>query len=150
MCWYGRDVMRRWYRSWLFLLGIPGFLFLLWVSLGNPNRISKLEVRLGEHSLAFTDRLLMLQVRVAIPETGRFEPLDIGVIKPTVSKSLGEPPGRLPPAVQSMGWHSGRRSSSGAASIAYWFLAVIYLVVWGVSVALWQRRKARLEARAVG
>ena len=99
--------------------------------------------------MAFTDRLLMLQIRVAIPKAGGLEPFDVRMIKPTISKPLGEPPGRLPQAMQSLGWYSGSRSSSGDASIAYWFLTVIYLVVWGASVAFWQRRKARLANRAM-
>lgn len=142
-----RKVVRPWYLSRLFWLGIPGLLFLVWASLGNPNRICMLDVRLGEHSVSLMDRQLMLQVRVEIPKTGSLEPFEFGYVKPTISRPLGEPPSRFPAAMKSMGWFSGRRSRSGDVSIAYWLLAAGYLGAWSGALAVWQRRKVTLFYR---
>lgn len=142
-----RKAVRPWYRSRLIWLGIPGLLFLIWASLGNPNRFGMLELQWGEHSVAFMDRHLMLQIQVRIPKAGPLGPFVYGYVKPTISRPLGEPPGRFPPAMKSMGWYSGRRGSSGDVSIAYWFLTVVYLAMGSGALALWQWRKVRLAKR---
>ncbi len=134
---------RPFYRSRLFWLGLPGLVSLSWMSLGDPGRLSMVEVRLGDHTLRFTDRLRVAQIRTEIPKNVPLGNLGIRYISPRNAKT-SESPGLFPRAMQYSGWYSGRRQSSGDASIAYWFLTALYLSSWLAILAIWQRRKSRL------
>ena len=138
-------MMRPWYRSRLCWLGIPGLLFLLWISLGDPYRYCHFRVRLGEYDVGFTDRLRHAHLRLNIPKDGTLEPLAIEFTKPRIFRS-GDDPGLFPRAIsRSTGWNSRPSRSEVELAIAYWFLTLAYLAVWSVLLMGWQRRKARLQ-----
>lgn len=145
-------MIRPWYRSVLFWLGIPGLLFLLWGWLADPLAGSGVTVTVGNFRLTVGDwsrvgriswevygsggRLSAQGVRTSSYRLEKVQAQmarDLQVFAPAVRYEVREddstPVGlRRIPQVR----------------VAYWFLLLLYLLAWGALLAGWQRRKARL------
>jgi hypothetical protein len=136
-------MIRPWYRSRLFVLGIPGLLFLLWAWLADPHPPSSLTLTTPAHHLNLDSRQRQLVIQW---EDNRTDGFVIGGRRGTAA--AGTPSPRLfPPAV-------GHRTLDFSAppdrhrvnflGIAYWFLLLLYLAAWGLLLLVWQRRRSRL------
>lgn len=137
-------MIRPWYRSRLFWLGLPGMLFLVWLSWIFPPRIVTRTGPSGVHQLyAYGSTLMFCSEpclaspgwHVSAPQTGLEEIVPQG--GPWVKwDRLVEPAGL-----------------SGTPHVDYifirsWLPAAAYAVVWVAVVASWQRYKCGRMRRA--
>ena len=160
-------MIRPWYRSRLFWLGVPGLLFLLW-AWGDSNRLGRRVFLQPGWVYSTHGKLLWYCVqsdgslRVAISlRDATATPVSAPAILPKVRHSAplrrfftSTVPVRvserrwLPP----VRWTAERfnpRSSYYLLSVPYWLLTAGYASLWLAVLAGWQRRKARLLNRAV-
>jgi len=136
-------MIRPWYRSRLFLLGIPGLLFLLWAWLADPLPASSLTLTTSAHRLNLDSRKRQFMIR---REANRPDNFVIGGRQGTAAS--GTPRARFfPPAVDhrtlDFSAPPDRQHRVNFLSIAYWFLLLLYLVAWSLLLLAWQRRKSR-------
>ncbi len=148
-------MVRPWYRSRLFWLGLPGLVFLLWLWLAKARQ----SFTFGHNAITGTAE-----------STSRWISTSDGSIHQTTYKNSGTgwPPG--------FHWHGFHGSGAGfdpgkpvtyfplrpfgiihattyygeyrEIRLAWWVVISAYTAVWLGAVACWQRRKARLNRRA--
>jgi hypothetical protein len=149
-------MIRPWYRSLVFYLGVPGFLFLLWGWLAEPLHYRSVRITLGEYCLTLADEGRLARVDWEVYGSGRimFPGFRFYDYVATASGwTMAQPEQRLfPPAlryeVEEYPYHLGTRTIP-QLSLAYWFLLALYLPAWATLLLAWQRRKARaLKASA--
>ena len=152
-----KGLIRPWYCSRLFWLGVPGLVFLVWGWQAHPDRYNSAFMRLGDRTvLSVVDHPKAVQVSYIDYDRGKFAfpevDFDSGKIDPTERKDGLVTP--FPPAilyevetlkVESIDYALGARHVPSLA-LAYWFLIVLYLAVWVGSLLWWQHRKSRRDS----
>lgn len=158
-------MIRPWYRSILFRLGLPGLLLLIW-AWADSNHYASLLRRAGLASetglfhwgggMAIS-RVSQLSKNDAVGfsvGTRMFEPMEYPMFSRSAvppwsfsRKALLALPDRYPgPGLRPGFWRSP--SPSGATSwtvlLPHWLLILCYLATWMGGMALWQHRKVRL------
>jgi len=148
-------MIRPWYRSLVFWLGLPGLMFLLWGWLENPRLYGSARFTLGEYCLTLADEGRLARIEWEIYGSGRLMAPGVNLHRYLVGGAwtLAQPGQKLfPPAlryeVHEYDYHLGRRRIP-QLSLAYWFLLSLYLPAWAMLLVLWQRRKARLLKTSV-
>ncbi|MCW1921956.1 hypothetical protein OKA05_05290 [Luteolibacter arcticus] len=139
-------MIRPWYRSLGFWLGLPGALFLLWGWFANPLLYGSLRITLGEYCLTLSDDGRSAEIDWEIYGQGRLMAPRVHFHRFIAGGTwiLSQPEQQLfPYRVQEYYYHLGTRSIP-ELRIAYWFLLLLYLSAWTVLYAGWQRRQARL------
>ena len=134
-------MMRPWYRSRLFSLGVPGLMFLMWgsffsersffLTLGDADTQFAYEVKSGEIEFFLGGFDPDITFPLAYFEWGEGLPAPRAVAK-------------IPPPLTWRKW-SEENSVNGEIKISGWALLVLYLVAWFGLILGWQRRKARLQ-----
>jgi hypothetical protein len=148
-------VIRPWYRSRLFWLGLPGLLFLLWGWLADPLAVSGVTVTLGDYRLTVGDwsrvgriswevygsggRLSAQGIRTFSGRLGGSVPVDEGEVR----DRQAFPPAFRYEVQEDHSTPVGLRRIP-QVRVAYWLLLLLYLPAWGALLAGWQRRKSRL------
>jgi hypothetical protein len=159
-------MIRQWYRSMLFWLGVPGLLFLLWV--WRQSNLHCVEIYWGpcwfcsgQGDLLWHDSPLPLDLAMKEPGKRGWERIESSggsEFFGTLTYEVTPPPARgdvttrpidpgescwFPPPRWQM-----RQDPNGQdfrlRSIHYWLLTGGYAGVWLGGLAGWQRRKARL------
>jgi hypothetical protein len=160
-------MIRPWYRSRLFWLGLPGLLFLCWA--WNHSNSTRVMTHLGPSSgwagsghgnfLWFRvrtqgDELIGLDLRngQASEEPGGPEYFNSSSAKFAVSRFHTTVTSPLSPAPPWFPVPHGRaeRLAAGTSlfvSLPYWLLIAGYAALWLGGLACWQRRKVRLLKR---
>ena len=163
-------MIRPWFRSRFFWLGIPGLLFLFWAWVDSENHI----VLLRHANLTSETALLHWAGGVSISRIGPLATDDVITFslqgrmfqsveysyfpRPVVPKwyydrkivaaSLNGNPDASPrPDFWSVPTLSG--GTSWAFLLPYWLNILCYLGIWITGTVLWQRRKVRLGVPAV-
>ena len=131
----------RWYRSRLFWIGIPGFLFLLWLwgAFLSETWRAGWRMRSGEYSLICGDAYVAFRIVEGDPGK-RYNPRPLGFYTDRNSLPASHETLILPPAVV--------QDNHGASRfmtfyLANWYLALSYAILWLGGLAIWQLRKQR-------
>ena len=142
-------MIRPWYRSRLFWLGLPGLVFLLWGWADSTRFLSIVKWQSKGVVLGFQSCGNSLRI-------DSFHCLDPG--RPSDLTCDRVPISRLPLAVEHRLFPTAVRfgsihDASNASTtrmlvIAYWVKISAYTAVWIACLAYWQRHKARLNRRA--
>jgi len=137
-------MIRPWYRSLAFYLGLPGFLFLLWGWFAEPLRYSSVRITMGEYCLTLVDQGRLARVNWEVYGHGRLMYPGFRFYS-NVASALLQYQQLFPPAlryeVEEYPYHLGTRTIP-QLSLAYWFLLALYLPAWGTFLLAWQCRKA--------
>jgi len=131
-------MIRPWYRSRLFWLGIPGLLFLLWgwVDWSAP---PSLTVKIGNSRVIAGNSAGALRMVWATNPSGTG--MAISGRTGTRAPDLINP---FPPAIRHWKVNLPGGSRFITVTIGYWFLIIVYLPLWLGVLAGWQRHKVRL------
>jgi hypothetical protein len=136
-------MIRPWYLSRLFWLGIPGLVFLLWAWLADPRPPASLTLTTSAYRLNLDSRKRQLMIQW---EANRTDGFVIGGRQGTPASGI--PSARFfPPAVthRTLDFSAPPdRHRVNFLEIAYWFLLLLYLAAWGLPLLAWQRRRSRL------
>jgi hypothetical protein len=158
-------MIRHWYRSLLFWLGIPGLLFLVWAwwqsnHLWVDTFLGPGWIWSGQGELLWQDSTLLSSWVVNVPESGftvlassegsseKFGTLKVDMTAPTrfeIFTGPVDPAERRwfpPPQWQADKAHYDQHFR--LFSVPYWLITGAYAAVWLGMVAVWQRRKSRL------
>jgi hypothetical protein len=129
---------RPFYRSRLFLLGLPGLAFLLWAWLADPFSSVSLDRGTSRVTVSSGRR----QVRIVTYTSAG--PITVAGHTGTASHRPSPAP-LFPPAVKrTVLVDSVSDMRITYLSIASWLLLLVYLGAWAALLTGWQRRKARL------
>jgi hypothetical protein len=129
-------MIRPWYRSRLFWLGMPCLLFLFWGWFAKSRVWG--EVKVGGHRLAIGNTEGQLRILFTGSSHGFVIAGRQGTDHQARETSL------LPSAIKLtvIDFSSGWRLTN--LKLAYWFLLLLYVTAWSIWLVAWQRRKARL------
>lgn len=147
-------MIRPWYRSRLFWLGVMGLVFLLWLWVDSMRYDTMIDVYWKDHGWGFFSAFSELKAGAAIdpffvPTGG----LDFEVFRsrvylgPDVDYTSVDPfensiwPGTLAEAM--FPGALGRPSAVHTLGLAYWLITLVYLSGWAGSLIVWQRWKRR-------
>lgn len=142
-------MIRPWYRSRLFLLGIPGLVFGVWawglmptpsLSLSYSTSRNQLFVSASEHKVISICQQPFPRTSTE-PRGFRIYPYNLASVR------AGDGTG-VPPAIR---WRT-RELDPGVVVrdifIAYWAVVALYTAGWMVALVGWQRRKRTMAAAA--
>lgn len=141
-------MIRPWYRSRLFWLGVPGLVFLLWVWIAVPQTFNSFSwettrfqviAAVQSHKLTVVKRPFPNVVQT----TNRGIKLRPGLLS---SYSVGGP-SSYPLRVRKREIGPGVVVSD--ATISTWVLVPTYIVIWMGVMLWWQRRKRRISAQQI-
>ena len=131
-------MIRPWYRSRLFWLGLPGLVFLLWLSSACPPRLLMMER--GDHAYGMA---------VGVDDGVRLFSLESKDGGFSRSLYFDDPSSlqKVPPGPPIRFTNAGSNKAFGFTRtdgvVAYSLVIPLYLVFWIGPLAGWQRRKAR-------
>jgi hypothetical protein len=142
-------MIRPWYRSLLFWLGLPGLVFLVWACADSTRFVSSLKWQSKGVVLDFQSWGNSLRINsFHCQDPGRrrdltFDRFPVSQLTIAVEYPL------FPSAVRFGSFHDTCTDSTARMLvIAYWLKISAYLAVWIACLMCWQRRKARLSRRA--
>jgi hypothetical protein len=155
-------MIRPWYRSRLFWLGLPGLLFLCWA--WNRSNSTRAITHLGPSSgwagsghgnfLWFRvrtkgDELIGLDLRNGQASEEQYFNSSSPKYAVPRGSTVTSPVSPAPPWFPEPRWQAARLAAGTSlyASLPYWLLIVGYATLWLGGLAFWQRRKARLLKR---
>ena len=140
-------MIRPWYRSRLFWLGIPGLVFLLWAWRDSSTRNSELfwSGRMKVHGVSQYLGSINLFHLLAPWDTGpkRFDVRRMEYPK-VVDESYPQVASFTFPQAIVVYKRPPANFSERGIRVSHWLIALGYVLVWCLAVGLWQRRKARL------
>ncbi|MCW1883904.1 hypothetical protein OKA04_04140 [Luteolibacter flavescens] len=137
-----KGLIRPWYRSRLFWLGVPGFLFLMWAWTDSNVRVTQFNCEGREAACVIQSRSGAINFDAQNGDWGEMsfsshsEPLD-GMEErwfPAAFSPETKDDDPFDPVNQ-------------PAEVAYWAIVLGYMMLWGATVAVWQRRKQRLAPK---
>ena len=139
---HGIHGRKRFWRSRLFWLGVPGLVFLLWVSIAVPQTFNSLSWETARYQIvaAIQSHNLVVVKRPfphKIPAANRGIKLRPGLLS---SFPVGEPSG-LPLRVRTREINPGTGVSE--VTVSTWVFAPAYVVVWLGTLVFWQRWKRK-------
>lgn len=142
-------MIRPWYRSLLFWLGIPGLMFLVWACADSTRFVSSLKWQSKGGVLDFRSSGNSLWINsFHCLDPGRRSDLTFDRV-PVSRLPLAVEHPLFPSAVRFGSFHDACTDSTARMLvIAYWLKISAYLAVWIACLVCWQRRKARLSRRA--
>jgi hypothetical protein len=142
--------IRPWYRSRLFWLGVPGLMFLVWISLFSGRSFF---LTFGDSTNQFSCDVEAGRVMVFSggPEERITTPLYFAYGEgPLAQRGIVE----LPPPLTWNEWKEATINQGVARvlnyreiKVALWLLLTAYLFVWQGLLLWWQRRKLRILTR---
>jgi hypothetical protein len=142
-------MIRPWYRSRLFWLGLPGLVFMLWLWLGDQS------FDFGHTSITGPNETTTRSIGASYGSIFQATTIDsYGVIPRTIgfhgSGLVREQPVNHVPlprfGIIREGFYGG--VEYWEIWLAWWVVISTYMAVWLGALAGWQRRKARLSRRA--
>ena len=134
-------MIRPWYRSLAFYLGLPGFLFLLWGWFAAPLHYRSVRMTMGEYCLTLADEGRLARIEWEVYGHGRIMFPGIRFYSHVASAytsiwghrhQLQHQqlfPRALRYRVEEYPYHLGTRTIP-QLSLAYWFLLALYLPAW--------------------
>ncbi len=134
-------MIRPWYRSRLFWLGIPGLMFLMWLWWFFPPRVFSLDV----NGRTYEVRAFRFVVEFTWSEYPHTKTGDVAVFPIEEEMDRLETGDHLLKRDFQV-WPGGHQIDY--VSMRAWLPCAVYAVCWLIPLSLWQRRKARLIRRA--
>ncbi len=152
-------MIRPWYRSRLFWLGIPGLVFMLWLwlvkahesftfghtSITGPTETTTRSIFASADSIYEITYRKKNNHSLGSPPRGFYWG---GVYGPSGHLVRLEPLTWPPPRPFGIFRDEDERREYREIWLAWWVVISAYTTVWFGAVAVWQRRKARLSRRA--
>lgn len=139
-------MIRPWYRSRLFWLGIPGLAFLVWCWLALDQRNAGIAWTTPEYRWGLSDSEGFVQLAI-IKGSGLTDgyPSGLSFWSRVFSRANVL---WFPKAFQHVHPLPGNKITTEYIRVSYWLLILLYLATWLGALTGWQRRKARLSRRA--
>lgn len=131
------DMIRPWYRSRLFWLGLPGLAMLLWLWLEKSERHFEVRAMWGNRGWYVADSSRLLE----IGWDHRSSPYSPSKVE--IYQRLRDEDRLFPPALW-LSAYGDKLEWDRKWFVAYWLLIVGYIPLWLCGVAGWQRRKRGL------
>lgn len=148
--WEGIIMIRPWYRSRLFWLGLPGLVFLVWVMVTHkptPSRIVWMPVGFALSIDIWGDRVELKYTRnlgpfpfVSATGASLFSTVGASSVQQDFSRAIVWETADSPKT-------AGSRWRWWSVSLADWLLVLIYLLAWISLLVAWQRWKRHRLSR---
>ena len=135
-------MIRPFYRSLLFWLGLPGLLFLIWLWVAFlEKRVTATLVLTGTYGIDVTHGGGFLAIQDLDVAPRKQPPWPKGIRWETEFRSNFDPP----KPIRVGAWpQTPNQARSRWIAVSYWFPIPIYVAAWSLLLIYWQRRKSRL------